>query len=71
MEVGGGDKSSSKDEDSGSDKPLKKARYAWEVKGKYYLKEKGQRESCGETSNALTKQVCIYLKKVRWQSPAR
>lgn len=48
--------SSKKEGGEGSDKPLKKARYAWEVKGKYHLKEKNQNnnENCGETSQTQT-----------------
>lgn len=34
--------SSKSTKSDGNDKPLKKARYAWEVKGKYHLKEKSQ-----------------------------
>lgn len=48
--------SSKKQGSEGTDKPLKKARYAWEVKGKYHLKEKNQNnnENCNETSRTQT-----------------
>lgn len=44
--------SSNKSENDGNEKPLKKARYAWEVKGKYHLKDKSKtvNPNCGETS---------------------